>query len=69
MNCGLTCLCARLALKPRLMHIRNDLEHDVSGKDGERVSLCDFATDDASPDVIFVEKYARMVSSSADQAL
>ena len=31
------------------------LQQDVSGKDGERVALCNFATDDASPDAIFVE--------------
>ena len=31
------------------------LQQDVSGKDGEVVALCNFATDDASPDAIFVE--------------
>ena len=50
------------------MQVRTVLEHDVSGKDGERVSLCNFATDDASPDSICVEKYVRVLSSSADQA-
>ena len=49
------CLCARLALKSELMQMCTVLQQDVSGKDGERVALCNFATDDASPDAIFVE--------------
>ena len=65
---GLTCLCARLACKPGLPQLRNVLEEDVSGKDVERVALYNFVTDDVSPDAILVEKYARRLSSSADQA-
>ena len=67
LNCGLTCLCARLAFKPGLMQIRNVMQQDVSGKDVERVALYNFATDDVSPDSIFVEKYACRLSSIADQ--
>ena len=48
--------------------MRNVLHQDVSGKDVERVALYNFVTDDVSPDAILVEKYARRLSSSADQA-
>ena len=49
------------------MKIRNVMQQDVSGKDVERIALYNFATDDVSPDLIPVEKYACRLSSIADQ--
>ena len=40
------------------------LQQDVSGKSVERVALYNFATDNASPDSILVEKYAADRGSS-----
>ena len=49
--------------------MRTVSQQDVSGKVVVRVAHYNFATDDASPDAIVVEKYASELGSSAVYAM
>jgi len=49
--------------------MRTVSQQDVSGKVVVRVARYNFATDDASPDAIVVEKYASELGSSAVYAM